>query len=316
MRKRVITLAVGVIAAVAFGLLGGTGVLLSGEPAQEPQPRPAPGAVDVAPPLPDDRFQHVLRLRESLGLRADPAFVRSLYDLASGVETVTAADSRYFNMPVTPDEAAALNIRFLLQSVLGVHGDAIHRDLGPLDAGVILSDEFGPQGAILIQTAGPIPDATKQSILSRLGPEVQQYVRFREVPHSLQDLRAAVDEIGAYLASRGIEAGTGTTPQEGSVLVMIYGPADDALMAEIRSLVAPIPVTVWPYARIVDQGKYKNDDIGYALVEGGQTLNNGYGDACTSGFAVHGYYGPFLLTAGHCSGLDQVWYQAGQVAGE
>jgi len=60
----------------------------------------------------------------------------------------------------------------------------------------------------------------------------------------------------------------------------------------------------------------KNQPLAYALAAGGQLIQNAGGGWCTSGFAAHGYYGPFMLTAGHCFGINQTIYQGGAVLGK
>jgi hypothetical protein len=141
----------------------------------------------------------------------------------------------------------------------------------------------------------------------------------RKVEFGGEQLRRVIDDGAETLRSAGIQSFEAYIDIAKNEVRVSVSEADfvtaQALLRTVKGMVVEAEYVEG------DLDWNKNDEIIYALVEGGQMIGPSVSsNLATSGFAVQSYYGPFILTAGHamgspaCSSMT-LWYQAGRSLG-
>ena len=287
-------------------------VVMDGDQLEE-YARLAPVTEPVA--LSDAELEHVLALRRQYGLSTDQERVRALHD-APAEFAATRSQTFLFGGLLLEEWEIPSALERAEVEYRGPDADLwAQRELGERYAGSYL------EGTRLILACADCDRAQVARALAdrRDLPEVLRgRVEIRTVEHSFAALQAMEARLAAYLGEHAIASSGTTVDIVDNALDLYAGPSTiAALERELSTLeeVAGGPVELVESDIDPEDHIYKHEALPYALVEGGQYIHNEVGNACTSGFAVQGYYGPFMLTAGHCAGINQTWYQGGSPLG-
>jgi hypothetical protein len=270
------------------------------------------GAAPAGRPLPDvevtaDDVAHVASLRAHLGLPADRGTVERLL---SGADASVRWFPELFSLPLLPHEVAVAVGRQQLQDRATEIGHSARRALGDAYGGSWI-EPGGPDGSgrFVVATADPaVPlpaDVTADPAVAVV-----------TVRYPLARLVAEIDGIERVLAAAGVDSGGIAVDERANELVVYV--ADVAAAARdprLADVVSRPDVRLETGGGIADQVD-KDDALIYLVVEGGQAIGPTSSPTCTSGYAVDGAYGPFILTAGHCGYVGQGWRQGGLVLGD
>lgn len=265
--------------------------------------------------LADAELEHELELRAAYGLSTEREHVVALHRSPARFRAQRSRDGMFAALLLAEDELP-LAVERAEVEYHGEAGEAWARDaLGPAFAGAFVLGR-----RLVIQCAGCEPRALEAALAdAELPTPLRGRIEVRAVEHSLDALTAAETRLAAFLAAERL-------PHNGTTVDVV----GDRVELRVTTAQAPgverrrdelVGVAGVPLVVVHDRGDgqldlNKNQALGYALVEGGQAIGTSPGSAaCTSGFAVQSGFGPFILTAGHCTGLDQPWYQGGALLG-
>lgn len=297
-----------VLAAAVVGAVALASAPVGPVAAQGPDGGAAPGGR----PLPDvevtdDDVAHVARLRARLGLPADRGTVERLL---GGADPSARWFPELFSLPLLPHEVAVAVGRQQLQDRGTEIDRAARTALGDAYGGSWV-EPGGPDGAgrIVVATADP-------SVPLPADLAADPAVEVVAVRYPLARLVAEIDGIERALAAAGVDSGGIAVDERANELVVyvadVAAAAGDPRLADVVSRPDVRLATGAGIAHEVD----KDDALIYLVVEGGQAIGPSSSPTCTSGYAVDGAYGPFILTAGHCGFVGQAWRQGGIALGE
>ncbi|MEK7423706.1 MAG: hypothetical protein AAB131_07665 [Actinomycetota bacterium] len=276
--------------------------------------------VDTVEPLDQASLDRVLELRRWIGLNDDPIFVRNLYDDPSPGGVFVSEKTLVGGLRFAGSEADDVLAISQLEYAGYVIADFAESSLG----GAVFSGAEVKQRVLRVYCKGCIQSDLRREIVA-LGRIIGDGNRLElvDVSFSLLELRKSEHEIAEYLARSGAKyAGTGVDYAANAVLVV--GP--HALEAKVLEAFPGLSIVFEIEDSVPVDEVTKWDPLGYGVVEGGQGIMREdvpyQWAACTSGFAVNSpAYGPFMLTAGHCSSLGggcttgQKWIQGGAILG-
>jgi hypothetical protein len=258
--------------------------------------------------LTDEEVRHISNLRESYGLRTDAAFIRSLYSNPSAHQARISLHSLLAGILYTPDEEQQVYRRAAAEWV-GAQVDLIAVDHVSNYAGTFIE----PTGVVSLRCAPCDPEEVTL-LRASLDVDEQYELHAKDVKYSMDELHATAEKLSSDLHARGISHGGSISVERNRTEMFIENSGSDVGIE--------IPPSVTVEGDFVEETPDvdKNDPIVYGLVIGGQYIT-GSGTALTSGFAVEGAYGPFILTAGHyaypsiCTGEGDDWFQGGSRLG-
>ena len=290
---------------------------VSGATVVSPEDRASFDLTDVtaAFKLDGEELDHVLELRRAIGVSDDRAFVSELHSDPASFGAVRSTSYLFAGLVLTPNELPVAILHTELEWQAQAFVPVAEAHLGSSFAGSFIEGT-----TVVVGCAGCDSSATREAFAATALPmPLAQHIEIRQVQHSLAVLNALEARVSAYLAA--IKAkfnGLGVFVMDNEVQVHV-GPASTAGIAQaLQAEFSAEPVAVVVEKADEDLLLNKNDPIIYGLVEGGQAIKRDTSPElfdCTSGFAVQGVYGPFLLTAGHCGALNQTWRQGGLTLG-
>jgi DNA-binding transcriptional ArsR family regulator len=265
----------------------------------------------------EEELSHARELREFLGFRADREYVRSLHARPVETDAVEAESSDLAGLVMTRAEAKQMALRNYLQLRSHVVERWARAYAPERYAGYYMAAGAAPSGTLLYVR---FVDATRGDLLAaraQLPGVLRSSVEIEDAEESLAELEVRADTVDAVLAplrEQGLTTGLDLDEREGRISVFV-APEHADRADEVRRLITDERVAI-------EFGEdaptwLKNETYTYGLVVGGQLIRgpnyDDYGQVqsfnCTSGFAAYGYYGPFMLTAGHCYLLNGMTYQ-------
>lgn len=265
-------------------------------------------------PLDADELETAIRLRKEVGLVSDAGFVASLYERpAENSAVVAEGDSRLLGLVVTDAEAGALFERNELERAtdkLAVWA----RQRAASYAGLYVGNE-DPRGVTHVRFTEQLTAEEGEDLLAQVPEPLRDRVRIEQAAFSEGTLQATAQTIREALEAAGVAyGGTATSVPANAVVVWLADPTDAKAGQVIEGSRGMVPVEIREGDGVEDQ-RDKDDALLFGVVIGGQRVGPAYfGDFCTSAFAVHGAYGSFIMTAGHCLsgrfGLGYVWQQS------
>jgi len=249
------------------------------------------------------------------GVSTEPAFIENLYANPAAADAWRSTSGLFGGLIFASNEIDALKVH------AEVEQDALPADtwaqayFGSNYAGGYL---LGPELHLLCAC-----DVRGASDALRADDSVKPYVIdhtvFEQVQYSLADLSQLGQEIRRFLDESDLRSNGYGTTIEANVVELFVGPQSTAgLEQEVANRFAGRPVRVTAQPEDVAPTVSKTEPLIFNLVEGGQAMDNsstGLPLDCTSGFAVQGGYGPFILSAGHCGYAGNSWYQGGSQVG-
>jgi hypothetical protein len=271
--------------------------------------------VQLAEPLSDADLDHEIELRRQYGLSTDRERVRALHGDPRQFAAVRSHTDMFGSLLLGQDEVAAAVERAEVE----YHGSEAdlwaQRTLGDRYAGSFVEGTH-----IVLQCAGCDPHALRSDVDGAgLHEVLRGRVMVRPVTYSGRELDEREARVAAYLQAHGIPSNGTTTDIVHNTVRLFVGPASEAAIdRELENIqrVAGGPLEIEHGAGDTSRDLDKDDAIAFLLVEGGQVIGKTpAGQDCTSGFAVQNGFGPFIMTAGHCGGVNQAWFQGGAQLG-
>ena len=265
-------------------------------------------------------LDHLVALRRWYGLDAEAAYVTSLYENppADGVYISTKmlvggirflADEVNDVLSISQLEYSSTRIADLVQSTLGDDGFA--------------GAEVRQRKLSVFCKACDRAAVERQIDESGEDTGVGNTIEIVEVDYAIADLTAVEGAVSQFLLASGREY-VGSGIDFGTNTVLVVGPSSLGPLVLAAFPTEPVRFEVDESAPVDQVSKW--DPLGYLVVEGGQGIMRSdvpyQWAACTSGFAVNSpAFGPFILTAGHCSSLgagcvlSHQWIQGGSTLG-
>jgi len=262
-------------------------------------------------------LDRVVELRASLGIPSDLSFVRSLNADPLAYGGVVSSGTDFFGLTVLPDEIPALIFRSYVQSIL----DEVNVRIAQLALPHVESriSTAAERGTVHVDLMFERALATAESFdVVALFPElVRPLVEIRVPPRSIEEL----EEIETGVRTANLERDPPVLSIDvdrwnGRIVAEVASEADAArLSSRLGAEVLDVRVGAGPRPT-ASKGQLQP----YGLVHGALAIDrpipgSPFVGICTSGFAVQGAYGSFLLTAGHCGSLNEGWTQGGQPTG-
>lgn len=265
-------------------------------------------------------LDRTVELRRWIGLYDDPSFVRSLYEGPQSEGVYVSDKTLVGGLRFLASEAGAVLAISQLEVAASRIADIARSHLGD---GVFSGAEVKRRVLTLYCKACTTSDLAE--VISPFGEPFGDGNRFDvvDVQYSVAELTDLEAEVAKFLAHSGeVYGGSGVDFATNSVLVL----GSKKLEAKTLEAFAGRPVRFEIEESMPVDEVTKWDPLGYGVVEGGQGIMRQdlpyQWAACTSGFAVNNsVYGPFMLTAGHCSSFGagcttgQTWIQGGATLG-
>lgn len=231
----------------------------------------------------------------------------------------TSARDDLLGLVLTPDEVAQMRTRNRLEHHAAVLERWGRDNVPDTFAGLHIAAAADGGGAIVKVLFADDPELYREELTELLPEELRGRLVLERVAHSLNDLLAREREVDAALrrlVREGFEYNVTAADVVANRVTVFVPRLTDQLRAALRRMVGDHMIGfVEEGGRAEPVGVLKDQPLIYALVAGGQYIHNNSA-ACTSAFAAHGYYGPFMLTAGHCFGINQTTYQGNAVLGK
>lgn len=305
-RRAVLMAAVLAVLSAAALTMSPTGASVSNDaaasrPRQVPEPyREKFELIDVTEPEPleDAELRHVVDLRRAFGLAADPAVVKQMHEDPVRFSAVRSSTGMFGYLLVTPSELDDLNIRAEIEWQTQSVTKSVEDALGDAYAGL-----FFEGTELVVQCVGcGTASAAEQIGLSSFPQPLKEHTEIRAVKYSLKYLNELESRVADYLRDTEVATnGLGVFIMSNRIEVNSNPQSPKDLERSLAEQFGSEPVVVVPESGVTRPFVDKDDDLIYGIVEGGQAIiGDGMSEPCTSGFAVQGGFGPFMLTAGHC----------------
>ena len=278
----------------------------------------APALAPAAPvDLSDEALADIARLRREIGFNADPGYLRNLHadPAAFGASRSTGDD--LLGLVMTDDEIAAMRTRNRIEHhaselelrMRGAYPETfagLHVDRGSVEASTVIRVLFkGNPAKHRGELEAMLPEALRGSLV------------LEQVDYSLAELleqERRVDRVVRRLEREGVPYNATAADVVANRVTVFVPELSTALLDALR---ADVGLTMLRF--VEEEGRaeptwLKSDQYAWALVAGGQRIESSAA-WCTSAFAAHGYFGPFMLTAGHCFNIDEMIGQGGITLG-
>lgn len=267
--------------------------------------------------LTSDAVAGIAHGRAAFGLRADDGYIRELHANPVRHNVVEASSLLLLGLRLTADEAEAiLDRRALEPAALEVEKTAA-QVLPDRFGGVYIANGEGAHGELHVLTVGALNENDRDDLLVGLDPNERERVVVDSAAFTQDQMMDGAAEAAAVLESTEVPyGGTYADVTRGAIVIRTDAPNEAA--AVLEGVKTSAPLLFEPGAAPVTTGALKTDPLAFGLVIGGQALKRvGSGSQfdCTSAFGATGPFGPMLLTAGHCGGVNSTWQQGGINAG-
>lgn len=256
-----------------------------------------PAAAREISPL---EMRQARRLREELGLRSDLEYIAAQYRSEEAAFYLESSSGDFYGLRLTPREVGEVAMRNYLQLKAPDVYRALEATGYRLGGRAIMSNASGAFLQVYVAVASMADRDSARAIavssLSPIGPERVVVLRAdadietlqKELGSAISRLRDAGLRIGGYIDEVLNVAVLTTDGDSDRARAERLVPSSDRLRYSLSAAGGPTAD--------------KNQAQPFGLVFGG--LNIG----CTTANAVHGAFGPFVLTAGHCYPLNtQIW---------
>lgn len=267
--------------------------------------------------LSDEALADIVRLRREIGFNADPERVRDLHARPGAYGASRSTGQDLLGLVMTDDEIAAMRTRNQLEH----HASAMEarvKDAHPKTfAGLHVAPGDAEASTVIRVLFKDDPGKHRGELAGMLPEALRGNVVVERVDHSLAELLAEerkVDRVVRKLEREGVPYNATAADVLANRVTVFVPKLSNKLVAALKSEVR------LDMLRFVEEGGraaptwLKNDQYAWALVAGGQRIEGPAG-SCTSAFAAHGFFGPFMLTAGHCSNVDDMIVQGGATLG-
>lgn len=251
---------------------------------------------------------HILELRRTYGLSDDPVFVRNLYEQPERYGSRRSPTGIVSSLAYAPDEREQVFRRASAEWV-GYQVDLLAADLVTDYSATVIQ----PDGSVALMCA-PCREAEIQEVRTSIAVNEPIDLVGIDVEYSAPELHEIADAFSSELDRQGIANSGVILSGENRVEILV----SDEDVAKLPGQV-PQAVTVEGGYELATPDVDKDDPLIYELVEGGQSITGI--SSVTSGFAVVGAYGPFMLSAGHigypdsCTRDGDRMYQGGSTLG-
>lgn len=296
----VLALAVGIAPARDARAQGPVQELPSGATVKAELERAAFAGLLQDPASRDAAIERDIQFRTSFGLRADRAYVESLY--ANPDRTTRVREIALF----TPEERQEVTERFAMQESMGAVDGYMLADRAR-STGYAGIHREPTTGVVVVNHTVAVDPATRQS-LNRLVPDAGR-LRIQIVRFSLNDLASHVEAARAQVAADPTLASiiTGVNvdiPTNGIDIRLSPGGQVDAILPQTLGLPPEVPLSVHVEPPFED-ASLRDDRANVPALEGGNgiwVLDTG--KVCTVGYELTNTLDPaagWLVTAAHCA---------------
>lgn len=281
--------------------------------------RPVPLRAAEPRILDEAELEYVTGLRRELDFESDPDYVQDLYADPASFGGQVSSGNELLGLILTYEEIARMRTRNRLEH----HGGELEAWFRRVHPGVyagILVVSGGPDGGgLLVARVTGDPEALLREVEAQLPAELRGHLLLEQVPFSMDELVRHEAEVSRFLSelqAHGYEFNASAVDLAANrVTVFVPRGASTGMSEALRRRFGLDRIgVVEEKGRAAPSGWLKNQAYEWALAAGGQQITD-YISNCTSGISAHGYFGPFMLTAGHCFASEKSVYQGGDKLG-